>query len=63
VLDQAVDLVGGELVLATEGAEDVADDLAIDLVALDDVDVLVGLVGMVSAPDLDVHAPPPQPNC
>jgi hypothetical protein len=58
VLDEGVDLVRGEILTLAEGAEATADHLAVDPDALHDVDVLVGVVGVVTAPDLDVHAPP-----
>src|SRR5215831_12853880 len=62
VLDESVDLVRGEILTLAEGAETPADDLAVDPDALHYVDVLVGVVGVVTAPDLDVHAPPRYPT-
>ena len=46
---------------AAQGAEDALDDLAIDLAALHDVDVLEleGLGGVMAATNLDEHAPTP----
>jgi len=59
VLDQAVDLLGRKLIAPAEAAEDVMLDLAGDLAVLDDVDVLVGLVPVLAAPDGHEHSPPP----
>src|SRR2546430_15780994 len=53
MLDQAVDLLGRQLFTPAESAEDTLDDLALDPDALDDVDVLVGLGGVMAATDFD----------
>ena len=58
MLDQTVDLCGVELIEAAQGAELATEDVGADALALHDVDVLIGLIGVVAVANLDEHAPP-----